>query len=150
MSGAAQTAVTDIRQNRKGFQDSLFLTRRPAAANEYHNRIDARGANGYRDDDDELSDARKRHRMVRADLELLHPDPQRSGSCIRLEALEFLFADELSREVDPGASGFQHLRVEQRPVLEEQVRTAIAARSREGIVFDAHGLAERELPQKIT
>jgi len=56
---------------------------------------------------------------------------------------------ELTGEVEPSPSGFSILRVEQRSVLEEDVRADTAARSQEQIVFDAHNLAEGELPQQI-
>src|SRR5262245_18468511 len=66
-----------------------------------------------------------------------------------LKGEEFLFAHDLTGAIEPSPSGFQHLRVEQRSVLEEHVRASFAARSHERVVFDAHGLAEGALPQPV-
>jgi hypothetical protein len=75
------------------------------------------------------------YKAMRTRGALPDPDPHCGGLRLFLEALEFQFALEQTGDVEPSAPGFQHLRVEQRPVLEEHVRAAIAARSRERIVL---------------
>src|SRR5689334_9691166 len=81
---------------------------------------------------------------------LADPDPDRGGLRFGLEPLEFGFAHELTRRIDSGPSGLQHRCVEQRAVVEEHVRSAIAVRSDQRVVLDVNRLAERELSEEIT